>query len=113
MYQFVAGVDPSMDHIAERLNSFIAEARLYEGLMEIRLPVSRPNICVLVFKDKESADVARWMMEINGAEPTIPEGTFDYQMKGAADGENDQEHTDNHYRQQDDGEGDRNEAGGG
>ena len=112
MYQFVAGVDPSMDHIAERLNSFIAEARLYEGLMEIRLPVSRPNICVLVFKDKESADVARWMMEINGAEPTIPEGTFDYQ-EGGAGGERDTEHTDDDNRQPGNGAGGGSTAGGG
>lgn len=113
MYCFVAGVDPAEGNIPERMNAFLTEVRQYEGLVEIRLPANRPNICVLCFESQEAADVARWMMEIGGAEPTKPTGTFDYQMKGAADGENDQGHTDNNNRQQDDGEGDRNEAGGG
>ena len=90
MYCFVAGVDPEEVNIQERMNRFLAEVRQYEGLVEIRLPANRPNICVLCFDSQESAEVARWMMEIGGAEPTEPTGTFDYQMKGAADGEDEE-----------------------
>ena len=102
---FIAGVDPDMPDIERRMMRFLAEIRTYEGLVEIRLPMTAPHIAVLTFEDKASADVARWMMELAGAEPVK-------RMEGGADGENGTDPDDDH-RQPGNRAGYRNETGTG
>lgn len=103
MYCFVAGVDPAAGNIEERMNMLLQEVQNYEGFIQVGLNDAKPWLCVLCFKDKESATAAQWMMELNGSEP----------REGGAGGERDTEHTDDDNRQPGNGEGGGSAAGGG
>lgn len=96
MYCFVAGVDPAEGNVDERMAAFLEEVGNYEGFIQVGLNEAKPWLCMLCFKDKESATEAQWMMEIGGSVP----------QKGGAGREEGAEYPGNYHGQQEDRTGD-------